>query len=565
MASIHPPTLRSPREWNPLRIHFASILVACSAVLLLISFGLYRVIDRTEQTGEYARAQFLAGQAGMDAGRALEILSARPDAPREMPPGRVVELSTLVGGIARATDEIDTTMEDGSGDELASASSTAQAALQDFLDNQTAQSQQALTQALVAVGVRVNQLLPVIDARVAKGNSSTLNAASVVLAWLLVCVPIGGSTVAFTAWCLGRRMRAALLIAAEEQRNLEHSAATMKRRNGQFQALYNVITEVTESLSLRHVVETTLRETSRLVAADVVVVRLLEGDQLVVAGTSRPVDDQPLRSVTLGTGIVGKAARRGRSALVRRDAEKLMSHEERIEWAESGMVVPLIVGARVVGTLGCWARLPDVFDEEDQQVLEMMASQVAVAVAAASTHEASEREAHQDPLTGIPNRRQLARDIRDRFGPALEAGQRIAFAMVDIDHFKAFNDAHGHKAGDLTLQQVASMLRGSIRAVDHVYRYGGEEFTVVLDGVAGDDAFALMERVRLTVGRAPLVGKDGEPVDGVTISSGIACGPQNGTDCELLMRLADDALYQSKWTGRDRTTLYSESIIALAA
>lgn len=580
LMHIRRPSLEPVLGWNPLKAHLGSIALAAAGVALLIGFGLFRVIERTETTRDYARAEFLAGQTGMNAVRAIEIAERAgappppppgsaspsgqpPSAERDLPPGEVVELSRLIKDIERDAREVHVILHDGTGSDLNRAAATASKTLDAFLQQRSEGDIEKLTGELISVSVNANELLPVIDTWVGNGTARTVDAARGTMLWLLIAIPLASFGVAFTAWVLGRRMRQALDVAAEEQRNLEQSAALMNRRNGQFQALYNVITEVTESLSLRYVVDTTLRETSRLVAADVVVVRLLEGDQLVVAGTSQGIDGPVLRNVTLGSGIVGRAGRRGRSALISKDAEKLMSNEERIAWAESGLVVPLIVGARVVGTLGCWSKQRDVFDEEDQQVLEMMASQVAVAVAAASTHEASEREAHQDPLTGIPNRRQLTRDIRERFAPALLAGQPLAFTMVDIDHFKRFNDSYGHKVGDVTLQKVAAVLRSSIRTSDRLYRYGGEEFTIVFDGAEGDDAVALMERVRQSVARTQLTGKDGEPVGQVTISSGIACGPQNGVDCDLLIRLADDALYQSKWTGRDRITLYSDSIAAM--
>src|SRR6185436_8293937 len=104
----------------------------------------------------------------------------------------------------------------------------------------------------------------------------------------------------------------------------------------------------------------------------------------------------------------------------------------------SGLIVPLIVGARVVGVLNCWSRQPNAFSEDDQRIMEMMASQVATAVVAADTHEASVEIAHHDPLTNLSNRRQLATDMTNLFPQRLERGQPTCVAMVDIDHFSLF-------------------------------------------------------------------------------------------------------------------------------
>jgi len=269
--------------------------------------------------------------------------------------------------------------------------------------------------------------------------------------------------------------------------------------------------------------------------------------------------------VPLGQGLVGRAAKRGKTIRVDSDAEVQMADGERVAGMQSGIVVPLIVGARVVGTLGCWSRVTGCFDSDDERILEMMATQVATAIVSADTHEQSERDAHNDALTSLPNRRQLNEDLR---GVLLEASHQDtphAIAMVDIDHFKRFNDEYGHRVGDITLQKVADVLKSSLRDEDRVYRFGGEEFLIVYAGVTAENALKLAERARSAVERAPLTGETLQPVGPVTISIGVALFPDHGRDIEALIDLADRAMYVSKEMGRNRITLSGHEPERLAA
>jgi diguanylate cyclase (GGDEF)-like protein len=314
---------------------------------------------------------------------------------------------------------------------------------------------------------------------------------------------------------------------------------------------------VSESLSMRYVVETTVREARKLVGADIVAVRRVVNGALLLAGTEQDadVDITRLGVVPLGTGVTGRAAKRGKTVRIDSGAAAQMSAAEHVPGIESGIVVPLIVGARVVGTLGCWSRMANHFDADDERVLEMMATQVATAIASADTYEQSEQDAHRDALTALPNRRQLNDDLRGVLLEATIRDQPHAIAMVDIDHFKRFNDDYGHKVGDITLQKVAAVLQSSIRDQDRVYRFGGEEFLLIFAGVDAENAMALAERARIAVERAPLTGETLQPVGPITISIGVALFPDHGHDMEALIDVADRAMYASKEMGRNRVTL----------
>jgi diguanylate cyclase (GGDEF)-like protein len=159
------------------------------------------------------------------------------------------------------------------------------------------------------------------------------------------------------------------------------------------------------------------------------------------------------------------------------------------------------------------------------------------------------RVARRDPLTGVGNRlaldEALARllDQGDRLRP-----QRFALVLFDIDQFKPYNDAHGHLAGDAALGRLGEALRRAVRNEDLAFRYGGEEFLLLLPGIDLPTAIGIAERVRMAVAEDPA----GE-VPPFTISGGVAlCDPADGRDPGPLLRRADAALYQAKRAGRDR-------------
>jgi len=160
----------------------------------------------------------------------------------------------------------------------------------------------------------------------------------------------------------------------------------------------------------------------------------------------------------------------------------------------------------------------------------------------------------RDPLTGVFNRRYLEEFLAHEVVRAGRAGQSFVAAMLDLDDFKVYNDSQGHLAGDRALREVAQAMVGSLRASDLVARYGGEEFTVVLPNTSPHDAARVLERVRAAVAALVLPGGETMPRGCLTVSVGVACFPQDGTNVRDLLTRADDALYRAKELGKNRVT-----------
>jgi diguanylate cyclase (GGDEF)-like protein len=165
-----------------------------------------------------------------------------------------------------------------------------------------------------------------------------------------------------------------------------------------------------------------------------------------------------------------------------------------------------------------------------------------------------DREAKQDALTGVAVRRVLETRLQTAFGRSIEDGAPFAVAMCDLDHFKSINDTWGHGAGDEALRAVARALDRGRRAEDLLCRYGGEEFTLLLEGTDGPAGLDLAEALRREV--AQLVVRHDDRELTLTLSCGVASFPELHikTASELLL-LADGALYQAKRAGRDRCLL----------
>ncbi len=230
--------------------------------------------------------------------------------------------------------------------------------------------------------------------------------------------------------------------------------------------------------------------------------------------------------------------------------------------------VPIRFRDEVLGVFRIESRSPEVFTSANVLAFESFAGQVAGAIRLASmkdlvekrTRDLEQANAHlarametlhrlssTDPLTGAANRRQFDDAIDLEWRRAARAQLPLTLMMIDIDEFKAFNDAHGHQAGDDCLRRVAAALRARLhRAGDLVARYGGEEFTVLVTGIDRDRAGELAESLRRAVA----------DLGAATISIGVAqCVPRRDREPAELIRIADDALYAAKRAGRNRVVV----------
>jgi len=173
-----------------------------------------------------------------------------------------------------------------------------------------------------------------------------------------------------------------------------------------------------------------------------------------------------------------------------------------------------------------------------------------------SANERLATEAVSDPLTGLYNRRYLADFVERELSRTRRGGDKIVFALIDIDHFKLVNDTLGHDAGDDVLKALSAFLRAQIRHEDLAFRYGGEEFLLVLPGATLEGMPKRVEAIRDQFSRLE-IQHGGRPIWPVTLSIGVAIFPDHGDSVEAVIRWADTALYRAKEGGRNRVEYHS--------
>jgi diguanylate cyclase (GGDEF)-like protein len=222
---------------------------------------------------------------------------------------------------------------------------------------------------------------------------------------------------------------------------------------------------------------------------------------------------------------------------------------------KSFLAIPLIVQDRALGCINLYMTEAHEFGEDEIQLLVTFANQAAISIENARLFEETRQLAITDELTGLANHRhfyhQLAREVRR----AQRYGRPLTLLMLDLDHFKAYNDRFGHLAGDQALRETAEVLRRNAREVDILARYGGEEFAIILPETDLSQAAFQAERMRAAVAAHPFRGKDAGAQGGLSVSIGVASLVPRIQKIEDLVNDADQALYRAKAQGRNRLEL----------
>lgn len=343
------------------------------------------------------------------------------------------------------------------------------------------------------------------------------------------------------------------------QQAFEHANALLEKRLNELSLLYEVARSFTSTLELPELLARISAHVAERLSIPQFSIMLLNSDGTLEVKTAYPpgqgTEQVRFRSNEGACGTAVQTHGAVYIADVASDSSIYVARPGSHRETGSLLCVPMIHHEEVLGVLNFQRPHPDSFTSEEIEVLTAIADQASLAVKNARLHEETVALAITDPLTGIPNRRHLFSRLDMEIARANRFGNQLSVLMVDIDHFKSFNDAAGHRAGDGVLRQVAALMKGMIRKVDTIGRYGGEEFLLILPQVTKVEAIEVAEKLRRAIAANPF--EPARSASKITVSVGIANLPVDATVQEKLVDCADAALYASKRAGRNQATPYA--------
>ena len=220
---------------------------------------------------------------------------------------------------------------------------------------------------------------------------------------------------------------------------------------------------------------------------------------------------------------------------------------------EEFLTVPLKAKDKIIGVLFAdnpYTHRP--ITSDDIRVLTMFANQAGLAIENSRLYEQTLIRSRADSLTGLWNHGYFQYRLQEEISLSQKTGQPLSVIMADIDNFKIYNDTFGHQRGDQALVQVAQLLKGAARKQDSLYRYGGEEFAVLLVETDKKEAYRIAEELRQAVERYDFPQKEILPDKKLTISLGVAAFPDNANSKDTILNYADKSLYEAKHQGKNR-------------
>jgi diguanylate cyclase (GGDEF)-like protein len=350
--------------------------------------------------------------------------------------------------------------------------------------------------------------------------------------------------------------------------NLETLAmhVNLNRKIERLASLVSLVDDLSIEQNYRNLLQTVLDRSTELLLAEQGSIMLIEKetDQLLleVSKGRRKEQDKRVR-VSRGVGIAGGVAASGEPLLVEdieHDSRVGRRNQEKYKSA-SFVSVPLKIGHRVVGVMNFNdKRTGELFDDVDLSLAQTCASHAALVLDRKQIYEQTEKLTQQatiDDLTGLLNRGCLLRRLREELARSDRYAKMMSLVMLDIDGFKTINDQFGHARGDLVLRRIAEVMTSTVRSIDIVGRYGGDEFLIILPETDTFFAAHMAERVRSNIEKACISRETTDRiVNKVTSSIGIATFPSHGTSPEVLIANADEALYRAKAGGKNQVVVY---------
>jgi diguanylate cyclase (GGDEF)-like protein len=319
-------------------------------------------------------------------------------------------------------------------------------------------------------------------------------------------------------------------------------------------SLQSISQIVTSSLELENIFKIVVTLLQENYGYNHVSIYLLEGDILRLGAQVGYPTDLAIHEIRITSGVTGRAIRTRQTQFlpnVKDDPSFLRASYD----VQSEICIPLVKDKTVLGVLNVESTELRPLTKKDVELLDAFARPVAMAVDNARLHARVKSLALTDGLTNLINRRAFDQALDTELARAARYQHPLSLIILDLDSFKAYNDLHGHPAGDERLKSIAAILSENVRHPDIAARYGGEEFAVILPHTDKTGALVMAERLRIaTASQSPEnIPSPGHPVAGFTISLGVASFPQDGKTEKELLLAADNAELHAKRLGKNQT------------
>ncbi|RMD93855.1 MAG: sensor domain-containing diguanylate cyclase [Calditrichaeota bacterium] len=244
----------------------------------------------------------------------------------------------------------------------------------------------------------------------------------------------------------------------------------------------------------------------------------------------------------------------------REDGNHILLPSHFVSTTGSYLCIPLMDHhKKVLGVLNLFRKNKESFSTEDVEIFIKIGAQIAVALEKNIMFEQTKEQSITDELTGIFNRRYFNQRLEREIQRSKRYEHSLALILLDIDHFKNYNDLHGHLKGDKLLRKLARILDNNLRSADILARYGGEEFVIILPEISKEQAKQVADKLRNKVENTRFEHGESQPEGKVTISLGIAVFPEDARHPHKLVECADQALYLAKTSGRNRIAWHGMS------
>ena len=340
----------------------------------------------------------------------------------------------------------------------------------------------------------------------------------------------------------------------------EYLREQLIKREKELSLVNRLASVITSSLNIQEIYDTFVTELKEVVDVEWATIALTEGGELYFQALSTEIgtpwqtgEKIPLKGTATEWVVSHK------KYLVEFDLDsksKFWTGElHRRQGVRSIAYLPLLVKDEVIGSLIVGSRRPNAYSLEQLNLLERLAHQISMPAENARLYSRAEQRARVDELTGLFNRRHFDETLGQEIDRHSRYGGKLSLLLIDLDNFKGYNDTLGHLAGDKLLAQIGQLIKGPVRSVDITYRYGGDEFAVILPQSSSEEAFGVAERIRELIA-AEMASRQ----IAITASIGLASWPSEALVPDEIVNVADSALYYAKRTGRNRTYVASKML-----